>query len=84
MSSTHKTSYMAVVGQEVPKFSISIEVHRLQEQNDCIKVKTLIKSVYGVHDSDDRVLQSALHTLFLISRELGEKDVSICLSTYIN
>lgn len=75
MSSAVKTSYLATdTCKGVPKFSIKIEINQIVERETAIESRQIVRSLYAVHDEEDPVLQSTTHTLFLISRELGDRS----------
>lgn len=62
-------------GEVMPQCQIKIEVLQYEMgEGDVVVARTILKSGYIVYDNTDPVLRSISHTLFLITREMGDRS----------
>lgn len=76
LSSIDRPSFLYVLdrNQETPLYLIKVEMTEYRRSADNKVVpRTIVKTHYCVHDPCDAVLKSTSHTLYLMSKELGER-----------
>lgn len=77
MSYIDRPSFLYVIDRNMgtPLYQLKVEIIEYRQTADNkVSPRTIVKSAYSVHDASDSVLRSASHTLFLMSKELGERS----------
>lgn len=68
-----RTTYVATSDFRIPKYVVRIELHKADETETEVVLRSHAKTQYVVYDEADNVLSKIRHILYQISAEMGER-----------
>lgn len=77
MSNYQNSNYIAIATSKVSKYVVKIEISELKDLPNVVESRTIVKSSYYADSDDDPVMNSVLHSLFLVSTQLGKHTEKI-------